>query len=80
MFYTYIKLKQKLVQKVWPTCLLQNHSVKEDISFLLQWSDLVVFDYITGNLDRMVSHLHSLQWDNDAMKRPVHNLMQDKSG
>lgn len=30
---------------------------------LVQWTDLILFDYLTANFDRLVSNLFSLQWD-----------------
>lgn len=47
---------------------------------LVQWSDLVVFDYITGNFDRLVSNLFSLQWDAKAMERDASNLLRTPRG
>ncbi|TSK45814.1 Four-jointed box protein 1 [Bagarius yarrelli] len=47
---------------------------------LVQWSDLVVFDYITANFDRLVSNLFSLQWDAKAMQRDASNLLRTPGG
>lgn len=47
---------------------------------LLQWSDLIVFDYITANFDRLVSNLFSLQWDAKAMERDASNLLRTPRG
>lgn len=47
---------------------------------LVQWSDLVVFDYITANFDRLVSNLFSLQWDAKAMERDASNLLRTPRG
>lgn len=48
---------------------------KAELLELVQWSDLVVFDYITANFDRLVSNLFSLQWDAKAMERDASNLL-----
>lgn len=47
---------------------------------LLQWSDLIVFDYITANFDRLVSNLFSLQWDPRALDRDASNLQRTPRG
>lgn len=47
---------------------------------LAQWSDLLVFDYITANFDRLVSNLFSLQWDAKAMERDASNLLRTPRG
>lgn len=41
---------------------------------LAQWSDLVVFDYLTANLDRVVNNLYNKQWNVNIMEAPAHNL------
>ena len=47
---------------------------------LYQWSDLIVFDYLTGNLDRVVNNLFNLQWNDRMMSKPAHNLERDSRG
>jgi len=44
----------------------------------IQWSDLIVFDYLTGNLDRVVNNLYNSQWNADMMKQPAHNLVKTR--
>lgn len=41
---------------------------------LAQWSDLIVFDYLTANLDRVVNNLYNYQWNVNIMDAPAHNL------
>lgn len=41
---------------------------------LAQWSDLIVFDYLTANLDRIVNNLYNYQWNVNIMDAPAHNL------
>lgn len=48
-----------------------------DLSELAQWSDLIVFDYLTANLDRIVNNLYNLQWNPSMMDAPAHNLVRD---
>lgn len=45
---------------------------------LAQWSDLIVFDYLTGNLDRIVNNLFNKQWNPEMMNSPAHNLVKIK--
>ncbi len=45
---------------------------------LLQWSDLVIFDFIVGHSDRIFNSLFNLQWNNKMLQRPVHNLLKTK--
>ncbi|NWH62716.1 FJX1 protein, partial [Geococcyx californianus] len=47
---------------------------------LVQWSDLILFDYLTANFDRMVSNLFSLQWDPRVMRRATSNLLRASDG
>lgn len=46
---------------------------------LAQWSDLLLFDYLTANLDRVVNNLYNLQWNSAMMDAPAHNLARDAS-
>lgn len=41
---------------------------------LAQWSDLIIFDYLTANLDRIVNNLYNFQWNVNIMDAPAHNL------
>ncbi|XP_048861136.1 four-jointed box protein 1 [Brienomyrus brachyistius] len=47
---------------------------------LVQWTDLIVFDYLTANFDRLVSNLFSLQWDPRVMERDTSNLQRTPGG
>nr|XP_004673262.3 four-jointed box protein 1 [Jaculus jaculus] len=47
---------------------------------LVQWTDLIVFDYLTANFDRLVSNLFSLQWDPRVMQRATSNLHRGPGG
>lgn len=58
--------------------ILSSHS-SLDIAELAQWSDLIIFDYLTANLDRMVNNLYNLQWNPSMMEAPAHNLVKDSS-
>lgn len=47
---------------------------------LMQWTDLIIFDYLTANFDRLVSNLFSLQWDSRVMERDTNNLLRTPRG
>ncbi|XP_033122683.1 four-jointed box protein 1-like [Anneissia japonica] len=49
-----------------------------EISELVQWSDMVIFDYLTANLDRLTNNMFNKQWNNLIMDSPVHNLAKSK--
>lgn len=46
----------------------------QELQELMQWSDLIVFDYLTANLDRVVNNMFNKQWNPDMMISPAHNL------
>ncbi|XP_063218917.1 extracellular serine/threonine protein kinase four-jointed [Bacillus rossius redtenbacheri] len=48
--------------------------LRGDLAGLAQWTDLVVFDYLTANLDRVVNNLFNQQWNPAMMDAPAHNL------
>lgn len=50
-----------------------------EIQELVQWSDLIVFDYLTANLDRIVNNMFNLQWNPEMMNSPAHNLARRES-
>lgn len=41
---------------------------------LVQWTDLIVFDYISANLDRVVNNIFNLKWNHKMLEKPIHNL------
>ena len=55
-----------------------NHSLDYLIE-LMQWSDLILFDYLTANLDRIVNTWVNLQWNKFMFEQPVHNLEVSRS-
>lgn len=52
----------------------------KDMCDLVQWSDLIVFDYLTANLDRVVNNMFNKQWNPNMMNSPAHNLERDPDG
>ena len=49
----------------------------EELGQLVQWSDLLVFDYLTANLDRVVNNMFNQQWNPSMMDNAAHNLERD---
>ena len=56
---------------------LKNDSERSELIELAQWSDLLVLDYLTANLDRLVNNLYNMQWNPAMMDAPAHNLARD---
>ena len=52
----------------------------DEIRDLMQWTDMVLFDYLTVNTDRVMSMLYNELWSKGIMERPVPNLLQEKDG
>ena len=60
------------------------HPIQQDIrslnvsqlTELVQWSDLIVFDYLTANLDRIVNNMVNEKWNPEMMRSPAHNLLK----
>lgn len=58
---------------------LRNKTAAELLE-LMQWSDLIILDYLTANFDRLVSNLFSRQWDSRVMERDTNNLLRTPRG
>lgn len=76
-------------RRLYPTDITSNltrnssqiSDVMPELVELAQWSDMIIFDYLTANLDRVVNNLYNLQWNFAMMDAPTHNLrrtMEDK--
>lgn len=52
----------------------------DDIRDLIQWTDMLIFDYLTVNTDRMINLLYNKHWNARIVEHPVHNLHKDKEG
>ncbi|XP_044739929.1 extracellular serine/threonine protein kinase four-jointed, partial [Chrysoperla carnea] len=50
---------------------------RDQLIELAQWSDLIIFDYLTANLDRIVNNLYNYQWNINIMDAPAHNLAKN---
>jgi four-jointed box protein 1 len=57
--------------------MFSKHRTTSELVELAQWSDLIVFDYLTANLDRVVNNLYNLQWNPAMMDAPAHNLARE---
>ncbi|XP_010881975.2 four-jointed box protein 1 [Esox lucius] len=58
---------------------LRNQTTEELVE-LMQWTDLIILDYLSANFDRLVSNLFSLQWDSRVMERETNNLLRTPRG
>ena len=47
---------------------------------LYQWSNMIIFDYLTGNSDRLFCSLVNMQWAPSVLHNPIHNLGRTRSG
>ncbi|XP_074488366.1 four-jointed box protein 1 [Sebastes fasciatus] len=72
-------LRQERSSGLHPDVELRNKTLLELLE-LMQWSDLIMFDYLTANFDRLVSNLFSLQWDSRVMERDTNNLLKTPRG
>ncbi|XP_045468208.1 extracellular serine/threonine protein kinase four-jointed [Harmonia axyridis] len=54
--------------------ILEEEDLTRTLVELAQWSDLIIFDYLTANLDRIVNNLYNYQWNANIMEAPAHNL------
>nr|AUG84448.1 four-jointed [Platynereis dumerilii] len=63
---------------LYPNQDLAKNRTLEELSEVSQWSDLIILDYLTANVDRVVNNMFNQQWNDDMMRSPVHNL--EKTG
>lgn len=68
------KLKKKKERNFDHIDLKLNKKTIDKFVELAQWSDLIIFDYLTANLDRIVNNLFNFQWNINIMDGPAHNL------
>ncbi|CAG9770815.1 unnamed protein product [Ceutorhynchus assimilis] len=62
------------VMNMTKSLLMDKNDVLKNLVELAQWSDLIIFDYLTANLDRIVNNLYNYQWNVNIMDAPAHNL------
>ncbi|XP_076466568.1 four-jointed box protein 1-like [Babylonia areolata] len=67
-------------RKVHPTWSILGGKGLPELCELLQWSDLIVLDYLTANLDRMVNNMFNRQWNAQMMDNAAHNLERTPEG
>ncbi|KAL3882247.1 hypothetical protein ACJMK2_028609 [Sinanodonta woodiana] len=65
-------------KKLHPTKDLFLTQGREEMCDLIQWSDLIIFDYLLANPDRVVNNIVNKQWNDKMMSKPVHNLEKSK--
>lgn len=46
---------------------------------LVEWTDMIVFDFIIGHNDRLFNALLNSKWNSHMMEKPVHNLKKTAS-
>lgn len=63
-----------LPRKLHPTPDILSNKTLAELRDLVQWSDLIIFDFLTANLDRVVNNMFNHQWNPDMMVSPTHNL------
>ena len=76
---------ERLTDETIPPPLREQSTVKEtdlesaspeERSRILQWSDLIIFDFLIGHSDRIFNTLFNLQWNSHMLSNPVHNLLK----
>ncbi|CAG5129742.1 unnamed protein product [Candidula unifasciata] len=67
-------------RRLEPTAAILASKSDSELCELVQWSDLIVFDYLTANLDRVINNMFNRQWNDQMMNSPAHNLEQQADG
>ena len=67
-------------QRLEPTVGLLASKTGAELCELAQWSDLIVLDYLTANLDRVINNMFNRQWNDQMMHNPAHNLEKHADG
>lgn len=81
---------EDLVDETFPLTLREGDTVvtkdaldaasPDDKHRFLQWSDMIVFDFVIGHSDRIFNNLFNLQWNDQMLRKPIHNLLKTKHG
>jgi len=77
---TYIPNLLQSKNEILPTNISFKLTPEKTIHQLIQWTNLIVFDYITANSDRVMNALSNLQWNPRVIGLPVHNLYETSQG
>ena len=48
-------------------------------SRVMEWTDMIVFDFVIGHTDRLFNALINSKWNSQMMEKPVHNLKKTAS-
>ena len=76
----YFPLLLKNVSSFHPLTLQSASNLSTaDTKALMEWTDMIVFDYIIGHTDRLFNALLNLKWNSHMMEKPVHNLKKTAS-
>lgn len=67
-------------RRLEPTLASLGSKSTSELCELVQWSDLIVLDYLTANLDRVINNMFNRQWNDQMMSNPAHNLEQKADG
>lgn len=65
-------------RRLYPVWEELGHLADDEIIELVQWSDLIVLDYLTANLDRMLNNMINERWNPQMMDSPAHNLLRQE--
>ncbi|XP_064594666.1 uncharacterized protein LOC135461476 [Liolophura sinensis] len=66
-------------EKLFQGMFSVNNKSLHDICQILQWTDLIIFDFLTGHLDRVINMMHNSRWSPRIFSKPVHNLLASKT-
>lgn len=55
------------------------HASTAEMKRLMEWTDMIVFDFLIGHTDRLFNALLNSQWNSHMMEKPVHNLKRTAS-
>lgn len=61
---------------LYPNSNFLNKLTKSELKELVQWSDLIIFDYLTANTDRIINNMINKHWNPKMMDNPAHNLLK----
>ena len=50
-----------------------------EIKRVMEWTDMIVFDFVIGHTDRLFNTLLNSKWNSHMMEKPVHNLKKTVS-
>ena len=57
----------------------ESSAASSSVRRLMEWTDMILFDYIIGHNDRLFNALLNSKWNSRMMEKPVHNLKKMES-